>query len=140
VNISESHEPFHAVNELERVLEAFVAGRTPFEPVLQSLISSQVFVLLKGEAQSEPPKQFAPLILLSSTGAPSVCLFTSSDRSLAIQRQHPEYAMGLQVAFTWIVQATPPGLGLVLNPGWSVSIEQPPEGLALFKRDLESQA
>jgi hypothetical protein len=42
------------------------------------------------------------------------------------------------VEFRWVLGVIPPDLGIVLNPGSSLSLEQPPEGVARLKADLAS--
>jgi hypothetical protein len=118
-------------------VRAFIDGSGPPEAFVSSLLASKVFVLVEGDP---PPKPDAagmrPLVLNSSRGVPSVCLFTSPERSLEVQRENPAYRTGLLVDFRWVLQVMPAGLGFVLNPGSSLSLEQPPEGVARLKSDF----
>ena len=129
--------PDEPTNDLERAVRAFIDGSAPPGAFVSSLVRSKVFLLIEGE----PPAKLdtagmRPLLLPSSLGIPSVCLFTSSERSFEVQREHPTYRTGLHVEFRWVLQVMPEGLGFVLNPGSSLSLEQPPEGVAKLKADL----
>ena len=117
-------------------MKAARAGREPLATFVACLLRSQVFVLLRGEPSTDPAAPWQPLLLPSSTGVPSVRIFSSPERSSEVQRQHPDYRTGLLVDFTWVLRGMPPDLGLVLNPGSSLSLEQPPEGVTRLKQDF----
>lgn len=123
-------------NDLERAVQAARAGLEPLEVFLSCLLRSQVFVLMKGDPSTDPAAPRQPLVLPSSKGVSSVCIFTSPERSTEVQRRHPEYRAGLLVDFSWVLRGMPPDLGLVLNPGTSLSLEQPAEGVARLKEDF----
>jgi hypothetical protein len=128
-------------NDLERAVAGAIDGSGSFEAFLSSLLKSKVFLLLKGDPPANPDgADKRPLVLPSSSGIPSVCVFTSPERSLAIQRANPRHRTGMLVDFRWVLQVIPPDLGTVLNPGSSLSLEQPPEGVARLKADLASDA
>jgi len=124
-------------NELERRLRAVVTGQTGIEPFIEELVRVQIFILVHGKPEPVPPSTMRPLVLPSSQGFPGLCIFTSGDRSLPVQQKHGEFQAGLQVAFTWVLQATPADLGLVVNPGWDIAIELPPQGLARLRQDVD---
>jgi len=128
--------PLDPANELERRLRAVVTGQTGIEPFIEELVRIQVFILVHGKAEPAPPSTMRPLVLPSSQGFPGLCIFTSPDRSIPVQQNHPEFQTGLQVAFTWVLQATSTALGLVVNPGWDIAIELPPQGLARLRQDV----
>lgn len=130
--------PLEPVNELERRLHAVIFAHSSVDPFVEELLRAQVFVLLHGVpgVGQVPPAPMRPLALKSSKGYPCVCVFTAPERALPSQTAHPEYGAGLLVAFTWVLQAAPPDLGLIVNPGWAVSIELPSEGVGRLRRDL----
>jgi hypothetical protein len=128
-------------NDLERAVQGAIDGSGSFETFLSSLLGSKVFLLLEGESPANPDSaEKRPLVLPSSAGIPSVCVFTSPDRSLEIQRVNPTHRTGILVEFRWVLQVIPPDLGIVLNPGSRLSLEQPPEGVARLKADLASNS
>lgn len=128
---------FPPANELERAVQGAIDGSGSFEAFLSFLLGSQVFILIQGDPPASPETAgMKPLVLTSSAGIPSACLFTSPERSLPLQRRHPAYRTGLLVEFRWVLQVLPAGLGIVLNPGSRLSLEQPPEGVARLKADL----
>jgi type III secretion system (T3SS) SseB-like protein len=130
---------FEPSNDLERAVSAVFDGSGSFEEFVSCLLRSQVFVLIEGEPTPIPEiAGTRSLVLPSSRGIPSVCLFTSSERSYDVQRANPTYRTGLLVDFRWILPLIPADLGLVLNPGSSLSLEQLPEGVAKLKADLAS--
>jgi hypothetical protein len=124
-------------NDLERAVRGAIDGSGSFEAFLSCLLGSKVFLLIEGDPPANPDtadKQ--PLVLPSSAGIPSVCVFTSPERSLEIQRANPTHRTGMLVEFRWVLQVIPADLGIVLNPGSSLSLEQPPEGVARLKADV----
>jgi hypothetical protein len=128
-------------NELERAVQGAIDGSGSYEAFLSSLLGSKVFLLLKGDPPANPDTaDKRPLVLPSSAGIPSVCVFTSPERSLEVQRANPTHRTGMLVEFRWVLQVIPADLGIVLNPGSSLSLEQPPEGVARLKADLASNS
>ena len=128
-------------NDLERAVAGAIDGSGSFEAFLSSLLKSKVFLLLKGDPPANPDgADKRPLVLPSSAGIPSVCVFTSPERSLEVQRANPTHRTGILVEFRWVLQVIPPDLGIVLNPGSSLSLEQPPEGVVRLKADLASDS
>jgi hypothetical protein len=124
-------------NDLERAVQGAIDGSGSFEAFLSCLLGSRVFILIQGDPPANPDTTgMKPLVLPSSAGRPSACLFTSPERSLLVQRAHPAYRTGLLVEFRWVLQILPADLGIVLNPGSNLSLEQPPEGVARLKADL----
>ncbi len=132
-----SAEPFVPVNELETRLQAFVTGNAAFEAFLELLLRSQVFVLIKGDPEAvTKDTPIAPLVLIASTGFPALCIFTSPDRALRVQKKHNAFAGGMLVEFRWVLESAPEGLGLLVNPEWEATVEQPPYGFAAMRRDV----
>jgi hypothetical protein len=139
------HQPLPAElapsNDLERAVQGAIDGSGSFEAFLNCLLRSKVFLLLQGDPPAHPDSaDEQPLVLPSSAGIPSICVFTSPERSLAIQRANPTHRTGMLVEFRWVLQVIPADLGIVLNPGSSLSLEQPPEGVARLKADLASDS
>jgi hypothetical protein len=131
--------PFEPVNELERKLAEFVREQKDAGPLIQCLLGSQVFILLKNTPEEvREGRNLRPLVLASSTGFPGVCVFTSPERSGPVSQENPEYTAGLLVAFPWVLQTCPADLGLIVNPGWATSIEQSPGNFATLRDKIAS--
>jgi hypothetical protein len=129
------------LSALERLLARCIAGEEPIPQLVAELLRSQVFVLFHGEpTPAGPPSPLRPLVVESSQGHLAVAVFTHPDRVTRLAKLHPEFRTGLQVAFTWVVQSAPEGLGLVLNPGSSLCIEQAPCGVVELRRAVASGA
>jgi hypothetical protein len=124
------------VNELEQRLKAAVVGEGPVEAFIEELLNTQVAMLFLGEPTPQGPSSPEALILESSEGFPGLALFTHPDRALPIQRLNPEFRTGILVDFVWVLQWTPEGLGLIINPGWDATIEQAPVGVAQLREHL----
>ncbi|MBI2213852.1 MAG: SseB family protein [Acidobacteria bacterium] len=104
-------------NALEEALLSFLKGKCEIGVFLDALAASRVFVLIKGSASAPPGDTFTPLVIDGNAGDPAVCIFTSPERSRAIQKRVPDYSQGLEIEFRAFVQSVPPGVGLVVNPG-----------------------
>lgn len=128
-------------NDLERAVQGVIDGSGSLEAFVSCLLRAQVFILIEGEPPALPDSAgMKPLVLPTSRGIPSLCLFSSSERSLDLQRANPGHRTGLLVEFRWVLQVIPPDMGIVLNPGSSLSLEQPPDGVARLKADLASNS
>lgn len=130
--------PLDPVNALEERLRDAVWDPGEIEAFVGELVRSQVFLLSQGDPAESPPAQLRPLVQAGSEGHPCLCVFTHPDRALPIQADHPDYRLGLLVAFTWILETAPKGLGLLINPGWDLTTEQPPHGLDQLRQDYAS--
>lgn len=129
----------HPMNEIERLLEDHASGRGELRPVIDALLRSEVYLLRKGApedvVEGEP---FIPLVIPSTGGFPGVCLFTSPERSPATVRLHPEFRTGMKVTFAWVLEAAPEGLGVVINPGSRLCLEQSPADFERFRAAVRS--
>jgi hypothetical protein len=130
--------PFDPVNALERVLHAFIRGEGPIEAVLRGLLESRVVVLLEGEGRGLEAERL--LVLPGRSGAESLCVFTSPQRSQGLREGRARPLSPRWVDFQWVIESAPHGLGLAINPGLPVSLEQSPEGFARLRRDFSETA
>jgi len=64
-----------------------------------------------------------PLTLHSDDALEAVVLFTSPDRAKSFVQDYPGYEGGLLVEFKWVLERTGSGVGISLNPTWSVGMD-----------------
>jgi hypothetical protein len=129
--------PFEPLNELERNLFRFQQREIEFPIFVKVLLESQIFVLLDYEIPETNPRLTAPPLMLTSPAGYAVfALFTSPDRAASFVEQLPTFSYGLLVDARWLLSSLSPAAGLVLNPGWDVGLEMPPDGFAALKRDF----
>lgn len=118
-------------NPLETSLMAFLKDELMLERFEVELAKSQVVILLKeppGEAEAAN-RGLSPLLIDGADGRPALCVFTHRDRSLAMLKSAPDYGCALETGFDWVLSITPPGIGMVFNPGTFFSTEVAPDGV-----------
>jgi hypothetical protein len=124
-------ETFVPLNDLERALALTQSGQLPVPELMQTLLASQVFVLL----DKDPGPGLAwdntavPLILRNAAGSPMLAIFTAPERSSTWPSQLPAFAYGLLVSFSWLLKGIASGVGVVVNPGLSIGMEVPAFGV-----------
>ena len=124
-------------NELEEQLLGVVEGRTELRALIASLLLAKVFVLFEAGAETPgPAPPLRPLVLPNSKGSFGLCLFTSPERALPALRAMPEFSCSPPVAFRSVLESAPGGVGLIINPGWKATLENPPQGLEEMRNEL----
>lgn len=129
-------EPFIPANDLEKALLACHGDAAQWPAFVDTLLSSQVFVLVDSEVWPGAEQQPEPLVLESPSGFESLLLFTSPGRAKPFAQRFPRFGSGRLVDCRWILSTTGPDLGLAINPGWSVGLEMEPHGFAKFRKDF----
>lgn len=129
--MSNATDTFQAANNLERALLEAQTGRLSVGEFLNTLLSSQVFVLLDKEvAPNGWDNSASPMVLSNHSGIPVLATFTSPERSDGWPAQLPQFSFGLLTDFRWLLRGVAPGVGVVVNPGLSVGLELAPERVA----------
>ena len=127
-------DEFDPINQLEEDLLATSRGEMDNITFLQKLAESSVSILIDKEfVETENPEGVQPLILEASNGEPLLALFSAPARGYPMTEQHPEHAFAVEVAFPWAVHNAWNGMGLVINPGWSVGLTIPPASVEQMK-------
>ena len=117
------------LNPLEESLLAFLKEAVMPEQFETALLRSKVVVLLK-EAPVDPAKGgIRPLVIDGAGGRPALCVFTHRERSLPLAKSAPEYGCALETDFSWVLAITPPGVGMMFNPGTRFGTELTAEGV-----------
>ncbi len=110
-------------NALEEALAAGQTGRTSTEAFLKTLVESPIFIPSRQEVRPDGGG-LAPLVL-EQDGKPFVAVFTSAERA----RSAGPAAFCLQVVAGWALSQTPPGYGLVINPGFPLGLQIDADGV-----------
>lgn len=127
---------FKPSNELEEALVACHQDAAHWPAFVNTLLSSQIFILIDGDVSHEPAREPMPLVLESPSGFDALILFTSPGRSKPFTARFPQFGHGLLVDCRWILSAIRSDLGVAINPGWSVGLEMEPQGFAKFRKDF----
>lgn len=123
------------VNALEQSLKEIVPGSSAsIDAFVTRLLHAQVFVLVYGELTDPPQGQIRPFLMTSTQGYTALCVFTSPERANPIRSLFPRFHSELQVEFTWVLTAAPPGLGLMVNPCWDAALEESPESFESLRQ------
>jgi len=77
----------------------------------------------------EPGKLHNPLMQYGPNDVPLLALFSSAKRAQPHGKRRPEYRYLKVLPVASLIRAMAPGVGLVLNPGWKVGLQLPPEEL-----------
>jgi hypothetical protein len=133
---------FMPVNRLESLLLQAQRGEATVEALLDTLLASQVFVLLDKDPGpgSVWNNTASPLVLGNASGSPVLAVFTDRERSTRLRQQVPGYEFGLLVQFRWLVLGIANDVGAVINPGNAVGFELSPERVAELKSRAPSCA
>lgn len=126
-------EPTHTEpnNSLEHHLLAVQAGERSLPSFFDHLVDSEVVVLSKKDVlDQQTPEDITPLVLPAESGDPRMlAVFTSPELALRVANTYPEYRFGITTGFVWVLAHTSPGLGLAINPGWSLGMKIPSFGV-----------
>ena len=134
---SAAHSTFNPVNDLERELVLAQTGKSPVPAFIARLVTDQVFVAINREIPATGDMTgVVPLLLKSAAGLTMLAVFTAPERAAPMVGQFPEYAYGPLASFGWLLRFCTPQTGVVINPGWSVGIEIPADGVRQIRRDF----
>jgi len=127
---------FETRNELEEKLLAAQEGQLESEEFMTFLDDSQIFMPVKDSIGIEgftASDKAIPLTLKTEDDFEALILFTSPERSKDFMKDFPGYDGGLLVEFKWILERTGTGIGISINPGWSVGLDLEPETIQQLK-------
>lgn len=118
-------------NALERTLLAVQTGQQPLRNFIAELLESQVVLLSKqGVLEQNNPRETPALVLPSADGGGGLlAVFTSPAMAEQMARTYPEYRYGVKTGFLWVLAHTSPGLGMAINPGWTLGLTIPSYGV-----------
>src|SRR5262245_11386600 len=126
---------FEPLNDLERKLLDAQEGRLSLDALMDELTYSQVCALIDREVADHGTLDSATnfLFLPSTSGDLAFAIFTNETRATkwAIESNLRDAVV---VDFKWWVEIIPPGVGIVINPGWGVGFEAPASTVERLKR------
>lgn len=115
-------------NGIEEKLLAAQEGRIPGEASMTEPLQAQLFMPIldkHGIGGLQPSQAATPLTLTDEEG--TEILFTSPVRAKDFVQDFPGFEGGLLAEFTWILEKLGTGLGISIDPNWSVGIDMAPE-------------
>ncbi|MCE9546731.1 MAG: SseB family protein [Planctomycetia bacterium] len=126
-------DAFIPLNPLEHALVAAKSGRMRLHDFLSILLTHDIVILSATEVQADGTG-FQPL-LFNTESQVLIAVMTDLERA----KKHQDVAeycltMNGEQAFGWL----PSQYGVVINPGFSVGLEIPAEGVKAIVRDLGS--
>jgi len=127
--VSAMQDDFEARNELEEKLLAAQNGQLSSDEFMEYLMENQVFMPVKDSIGIEgftSSDKAVPLTLKTEDGLDVLILFTSPDRSKEFVQDFPGYDGGLLAEFKWVLERTGSGIGISINPNWSVGMDFEP--------------
>jgi hypothetical protein len=130
----ESAVEFKPSKALERALVQAQARTMSVDDFFGHLLTSQVAVLLDKEVpESGWDNSISPLVLASPRGGNVLAAFTGVDRATPMSQRSNSHKYALLVDFRWVLKGVSPGVGIVVNPGWTVGVEIEPVRVAELK-------
>ena len=132
-------ETFDARNELEENLLAAQEGQMSSDEFMKYLMDTQVYMPVKDSIGIEgftSSDKAIPLTLKTEDGIEVLILFTSPDRSREFVQEFPGYDGGLLAEFKWVLERTGSGIGISINPNWSVGMDLEPDMIEQLRGHL----
>lgn len=126
-------------NDLENHLLAVQQGRIKVASFFEELVNSEVVVLSKRDVLDQrSPEDISALVLPAEDGQPRMlAVFTSARLAARVAKTYPEYRFGINTEFVWLLAHTSPGLGLAINPGWTMGMRIPSYGVLQMRERYE---
>ncbi|MFC5577521.1 SseB family protein [Lysobacter niabensis] len=117
-------------------------GRLSIHEMLANLAESSLFVPLASppEMDGEAIRAWKPSTVSKADGSQWIVAFTSPDLASQFCKQAPAYSYGLSVGTKWLLQALPPGHGIVINIGTAQGFEWNAAGIAEYKARVSQGA
>ncbi len=126
-------EPFEARNSLEQDLVAAQEGRLASDVFMERLMDAQVFMPVRDSINRlgiQISTQADPLRIKREDGVEVLVLFTSPERAKPFVANYAGFSGGLLAEWRWVIERVGVGIGIALNPGWSVGFDLDPEDVA----------
>jgi hypothetical protein len=129
-------DTFETRNELEQNLLAAQDGKMASDAFMNYLMDTQVFMPVKDSIGIEgftASDKAIPLTLKTEDDIEVLVLFTSPERAKDFLQDFPDYDGGLLAEFKWILERTGSGIGISINPTFSVGMDFEPEMVQQLK-------
>jgi SseB protein N-terminal domain len=122
---------FVAVNDLEGLLIEAQTGRLHMPDFLRQFVQSRIVVPSASEVTAGW-QGFHPLVF-KKQGVEMLACFTAHERIGSAVEKMPYY---LEIRAAEFLKSLQPNVGVVINPGHSVSFDISPEGLARIRAEF----
>lgn len=128
-------------NALEEHLQAVQAGERDLRGFIEELVASRVVVLSKREVlKMNNPGEIPALVVPSEDGdSQRLAVFTSPELAQRVARTYPEYRFGIRTDFMWVLAHAAPGLGVAINPGWTLGMTIPSYGVLQMRDQYQDR-
>lgn len=128
-------------NALERQLLAVQQGEVDAGEFLEQLVDAEVILLSKREVvETKRPDDIPALVVpAGEDGADMLAVFTSPRLAHRVAQTYPEYRYGVRTDFIWVLAHTAPGLGVAVNPGWTLGMKIPSYGLLRLRERYQDR-
>ena len=123
--------------ELEQVLSDAKQGKVRAEDAMNYFFRVEASILDTDFDPDQPNKLQNPLRQFGPNEEPLIALFSSVKRAEPHRRRRPEYRYLKTVPVASLIRAMAPGVGLVLNSGWKVGLQLPPQEIERIKSYLK---
>ncbi|HEX6592581.1 MAG TPA: SseB family protein [Moraxellaceae bacterium] len=126
------------LNDIETLLLAVRQGQAGIADLLDTLVDTEVFILLDREPGPDDllEGRALPLLLSNPQGLPLLAVFTAAERSVPMAVEFPRFGVGMAVVFRELLTVVRPGVGLVMNPGTTLGFEMPAANVAHLRTVL----
>ncbi|MGH8618982.1 MAG: SseB family protein [Burkholderiales bacterium] len=124
-------ETFEPTNDVEVFLKRAAAGEISNEELLPVLVQSQMYAACVNDP-SEDPSKFVPM-LFDRNGEPFAAVFTSLPL-INLFSTHIKGSVAMNCGE--ILARTPPGYGVVINPGYEIGLELHESGIRKIIADF----
>lgn len=134
-------EPAEPTNALERRLLAAQKGEAPIGDFLERLVDAEVVLLSKRDVvETRDPGDIPALVIPGGEdGGEMLAVFTSPQLAYRVAETYPEYRYGVRTEFLWVLAHTAPGLGVAINPGWTLGMKIPSYGLLRLRERYQDR-
>lgn len=111
-------------NSLETALRQAQIGKISMPDLLRLIVAADLFIVSVEEVASNA-QGLHPLIF-DRAGVPMAAVYTASARAEAAESQVKSV---VRMKGATIFRNTPPGYGIVINPGFDIGLELLPDGI-----------
>lgn len=141
ITVGAAEDSQELYNALERDLYAAQNGEQTVDSFLTELVDADVVLLSRHEVtQIRDPADLPALVLPAGDDkSQRLAVFTSPERAHRVAKTYPEYRYGVKTDFIWVLAHTAPGMGVALNPGWTLGMNIPSYGLLRLRERYEDR-
>lgn len=126
-------QAFEPNNDFEQYLFDWREGRLPEPEFFESLMQSQMVVLLDKRPEGPTLGDSQLLFLAAKDGDPSLAIFSSPRRAEPIILQFQEFQVAMNIPFIAALNLVPEGYGIECNPGNEVGFAIQPKMIEALK-------